>query len=131
MIGLDTNVLVRYLTQDDPDQAARASRIMETCCTKDEPGLVSLVVLCELVWVLGGAYGYEKKLVIEVLEQIMAISELQVEAEDIARSALAAFRQGSADFADYVIIISNRARGSTVTYSFDKKLAGHEYARMP
>jgi predicted nucleic-acid-binding protein len=131
MIGLDTNVLVRYLTQDDPDQAVRAGQIIETCCTKDEPGLVSLVVLCELVWVLRGAYGYEKQLVIEVLDQIMAISELQVEAEDIARSSLTAFRRGPADFADYVIVISNRARGSTVTYSFDKKLAEHDYVRMP
>jgi len=131
MIGLDTNVLVRYLTQDDPEQAARAGRIIETCCTKYEPGLVSLIVLCELVWVFCGAYGYEKKLVIEVLEQILAISELQVEAEDTARSALAAFRQGPADFADYVIIVSNRAQGGTVTYSFDQKLAGHDYARMP
>jgi predicted nucleic-acid-binding protein len=130
MIGLDTNVLVRYLTQDDPDQAARAGRIIESC-TKEEPGLVSLVVLCELVWVLRGAYGYEKKLVIEVLEQILAISELQVEAEDTARSALAAFRRGPADFADYVIVFSNRARGSDITYSFDKKLAGHNYVRIP
>ena len=131
MIGLDTNVLVRYLTQDDPDQAARAGQVIETWCTKDEPGLVSLVVLCELVWVLRGAYGYEKKIIIEVLEQIMAVNELQVEAEDIARSSLTAFRRGPADFADYVIVISNRARGSTVTYSFDKKLAEHDYIRIP
>jgi len=131
MIGLDTNVLVRYLTQDDPEQAARAGRIIETCCTEEEPGLVSLVVLCELVWVLGGAYGYEKKLVIEVLEQIMAISELQVEGEDIARSSLAAFRRGPAGFADYVIVFTNRAGGSDITYSFDKKLAAHDYVQIP
>ena len=130
MIGLDTNVLVRYLTQDDPDQAARAGRIIEAC-TKEEPGLVSLVVLCELVWVLRGAYGYEKRLVIEVLEQIMLTSQLQVEGEDIARLSLKAFRQGPADFADYVIIFSNRAGGSGITYSFDKKLAAHDYARIP
>ncbi len=52
MIGLDTNVLVRYLTQDDPQQSARANNLIETQCTKNEPGWIALIVLCELVWVL-------------------------------------------------------------------------------
>ena len=131
MIGLDTNVLVRYLTQDDPDQALRAGRVIEKSCTKDAPGWITLVVLCELVWVLRGAYGYKKKLIVEVLEQILATRELQVEAEHIARPALAAFRRGQADFADYVIVFTNRACGCEHTYSFDQKLASHGSVRMP
>ncbi len=131
MIGLDTNVLIRYLTQDDPDPAERAGRIIETHCTRDEPCLVSLVVLCELVWVLRGAYGYEKKQVIKVLEQLLATSELSIEAEYTARSSLAAYRRGTADFADYVIVFSSRARGGEITYSFDPKLAGHDYVHIP
>ena len=62
MIGLDTNVLVRYLTQDDPQQSARANNLIETQCTKNEPGWIALIVLCELVWVLRGAYNYKKSL---------------------------------------------------------------------
>ena len=130
MIGLDTNVLIRYLTQDDPEQASRAGRVIEGC-TKDAPGLVSLVVLCELVWVLRGAYGYEKRLVVEVLELILAIGVLQVEAEPVARSSLAAYRRGPADFADYVIIFSNAASGCAWTYSFDLHLARHDYVQIP
>jgi len=131
MIGLDTNVLVRYLTQDHPEQASKASRLIETRCTKDEPGFISLIVLCELVWVLRGAYGYEKRLVTEVLERIMETRELKVEAEQTARSALSAFRRGPADFADYVIIFSNRAQGSETTYSFDQRLARNNFAHAP
>jgi predicted nucleic-acid-binding protein len=131
MIGLDTNVLVRYLTQDDPEQAARANNLIETSCTRHEPGRISLVVLCELTWVLAGAYGYEKKLVVQVLEQILASRELSVEDEDIARFALAAFRLGGADFADYVIVFSNRSAGCEATYSFDHKLARHDSVRLP
>ncbi|MCF8030834.1 MAG: type II toxin-antitoxin system VapC family toxin [Desulfohalobiaceae bacterium] len=130
MIGLDTNVLVRYLTQDDPEQALRASRLIEAQCTREVPCRIALIVLCELVWVLRGAYGYEKALIIQVLEGILASSELRVENEDAARSALAAFRNGPADFADYVIACANRAAGCDTTYSLDRKLAQHPYARQ-
>jgi len=131
MIGLDTNVLVRYLTQDDPEQSARASHLIETRCTRHEPGRISLVVLCELTWVLEGAYEYGKKLVVQVLEHILASRELSVENEDIARSALAAFRRGRADFADYVIVFSNRSAGCETTYSFDSDLVRHDFVHLP
>lgn len=122
MIGLDTNVLVRYLTQDDPEQSTRANRIIEAQCTRHAPGRVALVVLCELVWVLRGAYRYDKSQVVEVLEQILATVELVVENEDIASRALSAYRSGSADFADYAIAYGNDAAGCEVTYSFDRRL---------
>ncbi len=131
MIGLDTNVLVRYLTQDDPEQSAQANHLIETKCTRHTPGRISLVVLCELTWVLGGAYRYEKQIVLQVLENILASVDLTVENEDIARSALAAFRWGEADFADYVITYSNYSAGCEVTYSFDRKLAKHDFVHVP
>lgn len=130
MIGLDTNVLVRYLTQDDAEQALRASRLIETQCTRNDPCRIALIVLCELVWVLRGAYGYEKDIIIQVLEGILASSELRVEKEDEARSALAAFQKGPADFADYVIACANRGAGCETTCSLDRKLARHPYARQ-
>ncbi len=131
MIGLDTNVLVRYLTQDEPEQAERATRLVLSQCTREDPGRISLVVLCELVWVLRGAYGYSKALVVETLEQILATRELQVESANIAASALFAYKKGPADFADYAIVFSNRAAGCDLTCSFDRKLSKHRFVRMP
>ena len=58
MIGLDTNILVRYLVEDDAKQASKAAHLIETRCTEDSPGFINRVVLCELVWVLESAYGY-------------------------------------------------------------------------
>ncbi len=131
MIGLDTNVLVRYLTQDDPEQSLRANRLIESSCTRKEPGRISLIVLCELVWVLRGAYGYQKSLVTNALEQILFSRELEVENAHIASSALSAYKKGPADFADYVIVFCNRSSGCELTYSFDKKLVKHRLVRRP
>lgn len=132
MIGLDTNVLVRYLTQDDPEQALRATRLIESQCTRDNPGRVAVVVLCELVWVLSGAYGYDENLIADVIDQILVTGELSVEREDVVSLAAHAYRHGSADFADYVVVCSNRAAGCQATYSFDRKLARHnDVAAVP
>lgn len=131
MIGLDTNVLVRYLTQDDPDQSPRANRLIEAQCSRHAPGRVALVALCELVWVLRGAYCYDKSLVVAVLEQILATVELEVEQEDLASRALSAYRRGAADFADYVIAYGNDAAGCDVTYSFDRNLGKEQCVLAP
>lgn len=101
MIGLDTNVLVRYVTQDDPAQAEQATRLIETRCATANPGRVAHIVLCELVWVLTRAYGYSKAQVVSVLEQILVTAELAVEDEGLAFQALDAYRTGGADFSDY------------------------------
>ncbi len=131
MIGLDTNVLVRYLTQDHPAQSARANLLIESRCTREDPGRIALMVLCELVWVLRGAYGYQKALVIETLDQILASRELEIEKANIAAAALSSYRKGPADFADYVIVYSNQDSLCEATYSFDQKLLKHRLVRMP
>lgn len=131
MIGVDTNVLVRFLTQDDRVQSARANELLETRCSREHPGFVAVVVVCELVWVLRGAYRYEKSSVVSVLEQLLNTVELQVECEDVVRQALSAYREGSADFADYVIACGNQLAGCEATYSFDQKLAEHASVRQP
>ncbi len=131
MIGLDTNVLVRYLTQDDPDQAARANRLIEDHCTRDAPGHLAIVVLCELVWVLRGAYRVDKDRIVEVLEGLLITAELAIEDESVVYQALTAYRMGSADFADYVIAYRNQAAGCEATYSFDRKLVGQGPVREP
>lgn len=98
---------------------------------RQAPGHIALVVLCELVWVLRGAYGYDQALVVDVLAQILATAELEVEDEAVASRALAAYRAGSADFADYVIVHANSAAGCEATYSFDRNLVAQEHALEP
>jgi len=125
MIALDTNLLVRYITQDDDAQSAVATGVIEGRCTPDAPGWVSLVVLCELVWVLTRAYRYDKALIVDVLDRLLATSDLRVEQDDLARAALAAWRTSGADFADHVILESARAADALPLVTLDRRLIAH------
>ena len=119
MIGLDTNVLVRYIVRDDDEQSGAATRLIESKCTADNPGLVSSIVMCELAWVLTRGYGYRREMVGRVIRRILLVQELQVENAEMAWQAVRFFEQGKADFADYRIGISNREGKAEVTYTFD------------
>jgi predicted nucleic-acid-binding protein len=123
MIGLDTNVLVRFLVADDKDQAARAARLIEERCSGDDPGFVDSVVLCELVWVLEGAYGYARPLIAEVLEKMLHSAELEIANVEAAWAALRAYRSGGADFSDALIGRLNRQAGCVATATFDRGAA--------
>jgi predicted nucleic-acid-binding protein len=124
MIGLDTNVLVRYIVRDDPSQTAAATRLIETRCTTQDPGSVTLVVLCELVWVLDRGYGYARREIADVLRRLLAADDLQVQQSQLAWQALNLYEQEKADFPDYVIGLTNRERHAEVTYTFDRRAAG-------
>ncbi len=121
MIGLDTNVLVRYIVRDDEAQARAATRLIESRCSAEDPGLVNLVVLCELVWVLGRGYGYDKGVVSGVLRRILTVKDLRVERAELAWTALNLYESGRANFADYLIGIINREEGVARTCSFDRR----------
>ncbi len=124
MIGLDTNVLVRYLTHDDPPQAAAATRMMSSL-SFDSPGFLSLIVIAELVWVLAISYRYQKKEIEQVLESLLRTKELVIERADLVSQALRTFRGGRADFADCLIERCCRAAGCKHTLTFDwKAVAG-------
>jgi predicted nucleic-acid-binding protein len=123
MIGLDTNVLVRYIVRDDEKQAAAATRLIEARCTTDNPGRVSSIVLCELAWVLTRGYGYSRAMVGRVIRRILSVQELQAERPELAWQAVRLFEQGRADFADFLIGLSNRENKAEVTYTFDTKAA--------
>jgi len=125
MIGIDTNVLIRYLVQDDPKQSAQSTVLIEQQCSLSSPGFLSDIVLCELVWVLTGAYKYDKDLVIEVMEQILVTAELSVKNENVVRKAINDYKSGNADFSDYLIVNNNQQSGCVKTYTFDKKLLQH------
>ena len=126
MIGLDTNVLVRHIVQDSKEEARIASRVIASRCTADDPGIVSLVVLCELVWVLDRGYGYDRATIAGVLRQLLSLEDLHVERSELAWQALNFYEEGKADFPDYVIGLSHRNQGARVTCSFDRRTSGCE-----
>ena len=121
MIGIDTNVLIRYIVQDDPEQSAKAVRFIEANCSKNAPGFINSIVLCEIVWVLKRAYKYNKNLITMVLKQILITTELEIENSDCALLALHDYEKGHADFADYFIAQINRDKGCEATVTFDQK----------
>ena len=122
MIGLDTNVLVRYLMQDDDVQSAIATRFVESL-TAERLGFVSLVVTVETVWVLSRAYKLTRDQVGQALEALLHSREIVIdEGADVLR-ALRTFQNGSADFADCLIErLADRA-GCERTVTFDTKAA--------
>lgn len=123
MIGLDTNVLVRYIVQDDADQAEAATRLIEERCTEQTRGFVGIPVLVELVWVLTAAYDYEREVVASVVGQVLRTAEFTVEDGELAWLALRDFEGGNADFEDCLIAHRNRAHGCETTYTFDRRAA--------
>ncbi|UII73074.1 type II toxin-antitoxin system VapC family toxin [Pseudomonas sp. HN11] len=118
MIGLDTNVLVRYVTQDDPVQSAKASELIESLTTAS-PGFVSMVSIVELVWVLQSCYQSAKSDVVTVLETLLRTRELSVEHGEIIWQALRKFVANKADFADCLIERCAHAAGCKYTATFD------------
>ena len=88
MIGLDTNVVIRYLTQDDPRQAQLANRLFERTLSPGKPGFISLAVLCEIVWVLADSYSMDQAGIRAVIEGLLGSRQLQVESKDLVWKAL-------------------------------------------
>ena len=132
MIGLDTNVLVRYLVRDDPGQTARADRLIETRCSPEHPGRIALVTLCELDWVLRRGYGYRQRDVLRVLRGLLSAADLTMENPSLAWTALQACERGKAGFADYVIAHGNAAADAKPTFTFDATAAGETpFAPVP
>jgi predicted nucleic-acid-binding protein len=121
LIGLDTNVVVRYLVQDDPDQSAVASALIDEL-TDTNPGYLSVVAVVELYWVLRRAYRIDADRCAELLEGLLDARELRVDRDAIVRAALAVSRGGS-DFADAVIVELGRAAGCDYTVTFDRRAA--------
>jgi len=123
MIGLDTNILVRYVTQDHAAQSAAAVRVMESL-SSESPGFLSLVVIAELVWVLQFSYRFKKHEIEHVVERLLRSKELVVERADIVSQALRTFRVSRANFADCLIERCGRAAECQYVLTFDKDAAG-------
>jgi len=129
MIGLDTNILVRYLTQDDPVQSAKAAEILERRLTEKNPGFVSVVAIVETVWVLDRAYFLTAQEIATAIERLLQVEVLAIENEQEVFTALVALKQGRGSFADALIAELGARVGCTRTLTFDRKairLSGFE-----
>ncbi len=123
MIGLDTNILVRYLVQDDQGQAQIAAAFIESECTKETPGFLNRIVMCELVWVLRGSYNYARQEIVRLLGLLLQTEEFQIEDQSSAHAALRSFAAGEGDFADGYLAETNRQAGCNKTVTLDRKAA--------
>jgi predicted nucleic-acid-binding protein len=124
MIGLDTNVLVRYIMQDDLPQAAKATNLIESL-TEDNPGYITMVSVVETYWVLKSSYGLTGAQVAQALEAILRTRQLLVERADQVVRALRVFEDGKADFADCLIERSATSAGCTQVMTFDVSASKH------
>lgn len=122
MIALDTNVLVRFLVQDDPSQARLAGKIIDQL-TEEDPGFVSREVLLELVWVLERAYRLARAEIAGAVDGLLASTELVVEDADAIGSALELYRNDGFGFADLMIAAAARRAGAAEVVTFDRKAA--------
>jgi predicted nucleic-acid-binding protein len=121
MIGLDSNILVRYLTQDDPAQSKRAAEIIENRLSLTNPGFLSVVAIAETVWVLDRAYGFMDEDIVAAIERTLQVDVLVVENEAEVFTAMIALEEGRGSFADALIGALGAKAGCTATLTFDRK----------
>jgi predicted nucleic-acid-binding protein len=119
MMGLDTNVLVRYIMQDDAKQSAQAVRLLDTLSV-DKPGFVTLVSVVELVWVLSSCYELNRTQLVTALEALLRTKELVIENAEVVWRAVRLFRDSLGDFADCLVERSAAAAGCFQTMTFDR-----------
>jgi predicted nucleic-acid-binding protein len=128
VIALDTNVVVRYLVQDDPEQSAVATALIDEL-TETDPGYLSVVTVVETYWVLRRAYKVGTDRCAEVLEGLVDARELRVDHDAIVRAAVTASR-GGVEFADAVMAELGRAAGADYTVTFDQRAARGDAMRL-
>jgi predicted nucleic-acid-binding protein len=123
MIGLDTNVLLRYIAQDDPKQSPRAIEIVERRLTEQEPGFISMVTILEVVWVLKSLFQRSRQEIANDIEMLLAADTLEVQNEQEVYLAVVALRNGIGTFEDALIGSLGAWRGSSATLTFDEDAA--------
>lgn len=131
MIALDTNVWVRYLVEDDPEQTERATRVIETTLDRDETIFVPLLTLAEIVWVLSARYRFPRPQIVETLEGLYQARGVVWEDRGVVRDALDRYAEFSADLADYLMLEQALAAGCERFVSFDGDLGEDEMVTQP
>jgi len=130
MIGLDTNILVRYLTQDDPDQSRKAAHEIEKGLSAGHVFFIADIVMCELVWVLETAYGYDRREIVPVLENILRTKQFQFGNKDLLWKSLSDYQNKKGDFADHLIGRAGHKAGCSETITFDAGLKNNPVFRV-
>lgn len=131
MIGLDTNILVRYLTRDDLGQSAQAVEIMEHRLTAENPGFISIVAMVETVWVLARAYGFAGREIAAAVERMLQADTLVVQNEQQVFTAMVTLKEGKGSFADALIAALAAQAGCSCTLTFDRKALRLPGFRLP
>ncbi|MCC5874223.1 MAG: type II toxin-antitoxin system VapC family toxin [Gammaproteobacteria bacterium] len=120
MIGIDTNVLVRYLTQDEPTQSARATRFFESELGPDNPGYISIVVLVETVWVLQRLYRATPPEIRGTIRELLGSDRLHIDQRDVVGRAITIADEQGCGLADAIIFASAVHAGCSKVVSFDR-----------
>jgi predicted nucleic-acid-binding protein len=123
VIGIDTNVLLRYIAQDDAVQSPLATHLIEGRCSAEAPGFLCLVAIVEIVWVCETSYGLPRSQVAAILQRILLTDQLAVEDGETVWRALRAYETSKADFADCLILCLGAAQGCDIVVTFDKAAA--------
>jgi predicted nucleic-acid-binding protein len=121
MIGLDTNIVVRYLTQDDPVQSPKATELIERRLRTDNPGFVRIVAMAKIAWVLERIYGLRAEELATAIERILQVDVLVIESEQEVFAAMTALQQGLGSFADALIGALGTRAGCSHTMTFDEE----------
>ena len=124
MRAVDTNVLVRYMAADEPQQTRLAERFIESCTRQQETIFIPILVLCELVWVLERSYRNSKAGILAALDQIIETDLFAIENDSLVRRSIEEYRIGKGNFADYLIGNVAKHAGCSDTVTFDRALAG-------
>jgi predicted nucleic-acid-binding protein len=130
VLGIDTNVLLRVLVNDDPRQSPVAKRYFNQRLTQSEPGYINLIVLVETVWALRQTYNYSKTDIVRTINGILDAVELVVEDSPAVAAAVHLFQSHAIDFADALIAVRNADQGCNTTLTFDRKFAESGLARL-
>jgi len=126
MIGIDTNVLVRFLTGDDQKQAAQARAFLERAAESSAPIFVSDIVMCEVVWVLSFSYEVSRSELVTVLRQLIRTRQLTFSSVDLLARAIDRFSAGKGDFSDYLIAEHAKEEECKSVVTFDRALLKEE-----
>jgi len=125
VIGLDSNVIVRYLAQDDARQSAVATRLIEGSLSTEVRGFISIVTLAEVVWVMASNYRATRATIADIVEGLLTAPQLTLDKADVVWRALRSYQDSKADFSDAVIVELGGDAGCSKTVTFDRKAAAH------
>jgi predicted nucleic-acid-binding protein len=120
--ALDTNILARYLRDDDPVQSRRAAHFIQHAVRRGEPLYLNHIVLCELVWILTSVYEHRKEEITGAIERLLLTGQFEFEDKSCIESALEDYKKSKADFADCLIGRRNVRHGCEATLTFDRSL---------